>query len=50
VVAAIRARTGLTVEVISGEEEGRLAYLAVRAGLGIAEGSLVVFDTGGGSS
>jgi exopolyphosphatase / guanosine-5'-triphosphate,3'-diphosphate pyrophosphatase len=50
VVAAIRARTGLAVEVISGEEEGRLAYLAVRAGLGATEGSLVVFDTGGGSS
>jgi exopolyphosphatase / guanosine-5'-triphosphate,3'-diphosphate pyrophosphatase len=50
VVAAIRARTGVTVEVIPGEEEGRLAYLAVRAGLGAPEGSLVVFDTGGGSS
>jgi exopolyphosphatase / guanosine-5'-triphosphate,3'-diphosphate pyrophosphatase len=50
VLAAILARTGLTVEVIPGEEEGRLAYLAVRAGLGMAQGSLVVFDTGGGSS
>jgi exopolyphosphatase/guanosine-5'-triphosphate,3'-diphosphate pyrophosphatase len=50
VIAAIRARTGLRVEVISGEEESRLAYLAVRAGLGAPEGSLVVFDTGGGSS
>jgi exopolyphosphatase / guanosine-5'-triphosphate,3'-diphosphate pyrophosphatase len=50
VVAAIRARTGLTVEVIPGEEESRLAYLAVRAGLGVTEGSLVVFDTGGGST
>jgi exopolyphosphatase/guanosine-5'-triphosphate,3'-diphosphate pyrophosphatase len=50
VIAAIRARTGITVEVIPGEEEGRLAYLAVRAGLGAPEGSLVVFDTGGGSS
>jgi exopolyphosphatase/guanosine-5'-triphosphate,3'-diphosphate pyrophosphatase len=50
VIAAIRDRTGLSVEVISGEEEGRLAYLAVRAGLGVPEGSLVVFDTGGGSS
>jgi len=38
------------VEVISGDEEGRLAYVAVRAGLPSAEGSLVVFDTGGGSS
>jgi len=50
VIAAIRARTGLGVEVISGEEESRLAYLAVQAGLGAPEGSLVVFDTGGGSS
>ena len=50
VVAAIRERTGVTIEVIPGEEEGRLAYLAVQAGLGVAAGSVVVFDTGGGSS
>jgi exopolyphosphatase / guanosine-5'-triphosphate,3'-diphosphate pyrophosphatase len=50
VIAAIREHTGVRVEVISGEEEGRLAYLAVRAGLGAPEGSVVVFDTGGGSS
>jgi exopolyphosphatase/guanosine-5'-triphosphate,3'-diphosphate pyrophosphatase len=50
VIAVIRDRTGITVEAISGEEESRLAYLAVQAGLGTPEGSLVVFDTGGGSS
>ena len=50
VIASILARTGVTVEVIPGEEESRLAYLAVKAGLGLAEGSLVVFDTGGGST
>jgi exopolyphosphatase/guanosine-5'-triphosphate,3'-diphosphate pyrophosphatase len=50
VVAAIRARTGVQIEVISGEEEGRLAYVAAQAGLGFNQGSLVVFDTGGGSS
>jgi Ppx/GppA phosphatase family len=50
VVAAIRGRTGLTVEVIPGEEESRLTYLAVQAGLGVPEGSLAVFDTGGGST
>ena len=50
VVQTIRERTGIDIEVISGEEEGRLAYLAVRAGLGLDEGSLVVFDTGGGST
>ena len=50
VVAAIRERAGVRVEVIPGEEEGRLAYLAARAGLSVDGGSVVVFDTGGGSS
>ncbi|HEX4526820.1 MAG TPA: hypothetical protein VH108_08795, partial [Gaiellaceae bacterium] len=49
-VDAVRERTGIDVEVIPGEEEGRLAYLATRSGLGLGQGSLVVFDTGGGSS
>lgn len=49
-VAEIERQTGITIEVISGEEEGRLAYLAVQASLGLVEGSLVVFDTGGGST
>jgi exopolyphosphatase / guanosine-5'-triphosphate,3'-diphosphate pyrophosphatase len=50
VVATIEARTGVHIEVISGEEEARLAYRAVRSGLRLAAGSLVVFDTGGGST
>ncbi len=50
VVAAIEARTGVHIDVISGEEEGRLAYLAAKSGLGLKSGALVVFDTGGGSS
>ena len=50
VLAAILARTGLVVDVIPGEEEGRLAYLAVQAELDVTDGALVVFDTGGGSS
>ena len=37
------------VEVISGEDEARLAYLAATAALP-TPGSSVVFDTGGGSS
>ena len=41
---------GVEVEVIPGEEEARLAYLAAKSGLGLGDGSLVVFDTGGGSS
>jgi exopolyphosphatase/guanosine-5'-triphosphate,3'-diphosphate pyrophosphatase len=50
VVDTIRARTGVSIDVVSGEEEARLAYLAVKAGLGVPVGSLVVFDTGGGST
>jgi len=50
VVAAIQARSGVHIEVISGEEESRLAYLAAKSGLGLKTGTLVVFDTGGGSS
>jgi exopolyphosphatase / guanosine-5'-triphosphate,3'-diphosphate pyrophosphatase len=49
-VAAARERTGLELEVISGEEESRLAYLAARASVQVPGHSLVVFDTGGGSS
>jgi exopolyphosphatase/guanosine-5'-triphosphate,3'-diphosphate pyrophosphatase len=41
---------GVRIEVISGAEEGRLAYLAVKSVLGLAAGSMVIFDTGGGSS
>ena len=50
VCATIEERTGVRIEVISGEEEGRIAYLAAKSGLRMSEGSLVVFDTGGGSS
>jgi exopolyphosphatase/guanosine-5'-triphosphate,3'-diphosphate pyrophosphatase len=50
VIRSIQGRTGITIEVIPGDEEGRLAYLAVQTGLGEQHGRLVVFDTGGGSS
>ncbi len=49
-VDAVRARCEIEIEVIPGEEEARLAYLAATSGLGLTSGSLVVFDTGGGSS
>ncbi len=49
-VEAVRERTGIEVEIISGEEEARLAYVAVTAGMRLGTGSLVLFDTGGGSS
>ena len=49
-IAAIRERSGVKVDVVSGEDEARLAYLATTAALGPATGSIAVFDTGGGSS
>jgi exopolyphosphatase/guanosine-5'-triphosphate,3'-diphosphate pyrophosphatase len=48
-VATIERRAGIPVEVISGEEESRLAYLGATAGIA-RTGTVVVFDTGGGSS
>ena len=49
-VTAVQSRCGVRIEIIPGEEEGRLAYLAATSGLGSDAGSRVVFDTGGGSS
>ena len=47
---AVRDRVGFPIEVIPGDEESRLGYLAVASGLRVGEGSLVIFDTGGGST
>ena len=47
---AVKKSTKMRVEVIPGEEEARLSYLAVLSGLGALDGDLVIFDTGGGST
>ncbi len=52
-LSEIKDRTGVTVEIITGDREAQLAYAAVRsdASLSIpAEASLLVFDIGGGST
>jgi exopolyphosphatase/guanosine-5'-triphosphate,3'-diphosphate pyrophosphatase len=49
-IDAVRNRCGVEIEVISGEEEARLAYIAATSELDLGQGQLVVFDTGGGSS
>ncbi len=48
-VADVRARFGLAVRVISGEEEARLSYAGARARLGEELGHATLFDLGGGS-
>ena len=49
-IDAVRERCGVGIEVISGEEEARLAFLAATSALALPSGTRVVFDTGGGSS
>jgi len=49
-IEAVRERCGVGIEVISGEQEARLAYLAATSTLDVGRESLVVFDTGGGST
>jgi len=49
-VEAVQARCGVRVEVISGEEEARLSFLAATSGIERVDGSLIVFETGGGST
>src|SRR5262249_10902637 len=49
-VKAVKARCGVEIEIISGDEEGRLAYLAATSSLALGDGFLAVFDSGGGST
>ena len=49
-VAEVFARCGVAVEVISGRDEARLAYLAATSDLRTTGNALLVFDSGGGSS
>jgi exopolyphosphatase/guanosine-5'-triphosphate,3'-diphosphate pyrophosphatase len=51
VVGCVRDRSGVTMEVLPGEEEARLAFLGATRTLGRApEGTLAVLDIGGASS
>lgn len=49
-LAAATRTVGIDAELLSGEEEGRLAYLGATASLPPAEGDDVVVDIGGGST
>lgn len=48
--AEVVARTGISLEVIDGEEEGLLTLEGVLSGLDRKEGRFFVFDVGGGST
>jgi exopolyphosphatase/guanosine-5'-triphosphate,3'-diphosphate pyrophosphatase len=49
-VEAVRKRTGVRVEVISGEEEARLIHLALRSEFPARQDPLFLIDIGGGST
>ena len=49
VLEAVRLATGVEIEVMPGEDEARLTFLAVRRWFGWSSGRLGVFDIGGGS-
>src|SRR6195952_695275 len=49
VLQRVQERTGVRLEVLSGEDEARLTFLAVRRWFGWSAGRLMVLDIGGGS-
>lgn len=49
VLEQVRARTGVHLETLSGADEARLTFLAVRRWFGWSSGRLLVLDIGGGS-
>jgi len=48
-LAKVSERTGLDLQVLGGDDESRLTFLAVRRWFGWSSGKLLVFDIGGGS-
>ncbi|BCJ47569.1 hypothetical protein GCM10010168_19270 [Actinoplanes ianthinogenes] len=49
VLTRVRTETGIDLEVLSGEDEARYTFLAVRRWHGWSAGRLLVLDIGGGS-
>lgn len=49
VLARVKDETGVELQVLTGEEEARLTFLAARRWFGWSAGKLLVLDIGGGS-
>jgi exopolyphosphatase / guanosine-5'-triphosphate,3'-diphosphate pyrophosphatase len=50
-LAEVKQRTGLSLEIVSGQAEAQLSYLSTQKGLGIGSGEkLLIVDIGGGST
>lgn len=48
-VDTCRRQLGVDIELVSGDEEARLAYLGARSALSLTQGRVLVADVGGGS-
>lgn len=49
VLARVKLETGIDLQILSGEDEARLTFLAARRWFGWSAGKLLVLDIGGGS-
>jgi exopolyphosphatase / guanosine-5'-triphosphate,3'-diphosphate pyrophosphatase len=49
VLGRVRAETGLEIQVLSGEDEARMTFLAARRWFGWSSGRILLLDIGGGS-
>lgn len=49
-VKRARAETGIEIDIISGDDEARLAFLGVIEGMGAPAGEVICADVGGGST
>ena len=49
VLARVESETGVRLELLTGDDEARLTFLAARRWLGWSAGTLLVIDIGGGS-
>lgn len=49
-VDAVFKATGIQIEIVDGEEEGRLVFLGVRQGLALGNKAVLGLDIGGGST
>jgi exopolyphosphatase / guanosine-5'-triphosphate,3'-diphosphate pyrophosphatase len=49
-LARVKAQTGMDVQLLTGVEEGRLIYRAVREAVDLGTGATLIVDVGGGST
>lgn len=49
-IEAVRLKTGIKLQIIDGEQEGKLTFAGVMTGLDFTDKNMLLFDVGGGST